>query len=432
MKDIAEVHFRVIEKGIFLPIARRLAREARKVSYWTPWETAFPTVKGCIGDGLPDVERVYSPWKDKDDVDCWVFPDIGFAPMQEELLMQGKIVWGARDADSIELSRGKFLDVLSHTKLPMPPHKVLVGYSALKRHLIDQKDKYIKVSKFRGDWETMHWRDWDEDELELDARACKLGPFKEEMSFYVFDKIDTKIEDGCDSWCIDGAYPSLVIHGMEAKDKAYIGTFQKFSELPEEVRRVNDEFGPILAEYGYRSFFSTEVRITEEGESYFIDPTMRAGSPPSQVMCEMIENFPEIIWKGAQGECIDPVPAAKFGVQALVCIKGDRTSWKAMEIPPQLDQWLKCGFYMEINGRMCFPPMQETTGNDIGWLLGIGDTAKEAIDHLKSNNEMLPDDVTCEFWAIADLLKEVDEAEKHGMEWTDQPVPSPEVVLDKG
>jgi hypothetical protein len=113
----------------------------------------------------------------------------------------------------------------------------------------------------------------DEDESIIDELAYKLGPLKENPIFWVFAPIDSKIEDGIDTYCIDGKWPETVIHGVENKDKSYCGAFQKMSTLPEEVRCVNEAFSPILKQYGYRSMFCTEVRITKEGESYFIDPT---------------------------------------------------------------------------------------------------------------------------------------------------------------
>lgn len=430
MKSLSEVHFRVVDKGIFLPIARRLAREAKQVTYWTPHEKAFPTLRDAIGDGFGDISRVESMWDGKDEVDCWVFPDVGFAAEQRELISQGKIVWGARDGDTLEVLRGKFLSVLMQTPLPVPPYQKIVGMSALHDHLRDKRDKWIKISRYRGDWETLHFRNWDQDELELDARAVKLGPWKDFLSFYVFDDIDTEIEDGCDSYCIDGAFPSTVIHGMEAKDKAFIGAFQKFADLPEELRRVNEVFGPILKEYGYRSFFSTEVRITPEGESYLIDPTCRAGSPPSQVQCEMIQNYGEIIWRGAHGELVEPIPAAMFGVQALLSAKGDpRSTWRVIELSDELDQWVKCGFCCKLENRLCFMPEYEATANEVGWLIGIGDTIEKAIAHLKSNMDLLPCGICCEFASLGDLLKEIHTAEDAGMEVTKQTVPEPEIVL---
>ena len=384
-----------------------------------------------IGDGFSDIERVSSEWKEKDSVDCWVFPDTGFSEIQQELLDQGKIVWGARGADVLETSRGKFLKALESTTLPVPPYQKVIGMEYLREYLRGREDQFIKISKFRGDWETLHFRNWRQDETELDARAVKLGPWKEVMPFYVFDQIETENEDGCDTYCIDGQFPSLIIHGVEAKDKAYLGTFQKFSDLPEEVRCVNDEFGPILAGYGYRSFFSSEVRITRDGKSFFIDPTLRAGSPPSQVMCEMIGNYADIIWRGAQGELVDPEPLHKFGVQAIVCVAGGRKDWKTIELPDDVQQWFKAGYCSQIDGRICFPPDPDEPGGNIGWMVGVGDTVKGAIDHLKDNASKLPCGLTCEYSELADLLKQVDEAEKSGMEFTDQPIPQPEVVLQQ-
>ncbi len=430
MKSIDQVHIRVIDKGIFLPIARRLARECAHVSYWVPHEKAFPTVRDVIGDGFDDIERIASPWQDNESIDCWCFPDVGFSRLQKELIDNGAIVWGARNADVIETSRLRFLEALNKTNLPVPTYTKIVGMTMLRVFLKDNEDKYIKISQFRGDWETFHWRNWDEDEMELDARATKLGPWKDVITFYVFDRIETEIEDGCDTYCIDGKFPSLLIHGYEAKDRAYMGTFQKTEDFPEEVRIVNDEFGPILAEYGYRSFFSSEVRITKDGKSYFIDPTLRAGSPPSQVACEMIGNLGDIIWQGAQGNLIEPEPVSQFGVQAILCFCSDRHQWRTFEVPAKIEQWVKCGFCSQIGGRLCFPPDPEMMRGEFGWLVGIGDTASEAIEHLKSNAAELPDGVHCEFTALADLINEVKSASESGMEFTDQPMPEPEIVLE--
>ena len=429
MKSNADLHIRCIDHVIFLPIARRLARDVAKVSYFSSWEKAFPTVRDCIGDGFEDIQRVQSPWQDKDAVDLWFFADVGFSHLQKELLSQGKIVWGARDADSIETMRGKFLNILGGTDLPVPLHEVKVGLSALREYLRDKEDRWIKISKFRGDFETFHWRSWAEDENTLDGYAVKFGPFRDHITFYVFEPIDTDIEDGCDTWCIDGVYPKLIIHGTEFKDRAYLGTFQKFSELPEEVRRVNDAFAPVLKQYGYRSFFSTEVRITEDGESYFTDPTCRAGSPPSQVMCEMTANLGEIVWGGANGECVEPEPVAKFGVQAIVSLKGDVRHWRSLKINDDVDQWLKCGQCMKLDDCLVFPPCSDDPSADVGWLVGIGDTIDDAIEHLKENVEYLPEGACCDVTPLANILEQVQEAEAQDMPFGNGEIPKPETVL---
>lgn len=431
MKKISELHFRVCDHGLFLPIARRLARDAGRVSYWTPHEHAFPTVKACIGDGFPDLQRVESPWVESEDVDCFVFPDIGFNHLQAELKAQEFPVWGAGFGERFEVSRASFLRALAEAKLPIPPHQVRAGITQLKEYLHDKTDLWVKISRFRGDTETFHWRSADDDENRLNQLAVKLGPFREQMLFYIFEPIDTKNEDGVDTWCIDGVYPDLVIHGMEAKDKAYLGTWQRYTDLPKELRHVNDAFAPLLGQRHYRGFFSTEVRITPEGESYFIDPTCRAGSPPSQVMAEMIGNYGQIIWGGANGDLVEPEDAARFGVQGLLCVCGDRREWRSLKVTDELDRWVKCPNAIWDDGRLWFPPDPEADGKDIGWLVGIGDRPDEAIRHLQHNAELLPDGAHCEYTALADLIRQVNEAEQDGMPFTDAPMPEPEIVIEE-
>lgn len=428
MKPTSKVVACFVDNGIFIPVARRLARDFKHVYYWSPCDRAFPHLRErVIGDGFDDIERIESIWDVKNRCDLFVFPDVGYASLQQELISQGFPVWGAREASSLEVNRGKFLDVLKTTSLPVPKYQTIKGLTNLRLVLKDVEDRYIKVSKIRGDFETFHWRSWREDESELDGYAVKFGPMKDQIMFYVFEPIETEIEDGVDTYCIDGQWPETIIHGMEAKDKAYLGTFQKFSELPDEVRIVNEAFSPILKQYGYRSRFSTEVRITPEGESYFIDPTCRFGSPPSQCETEMVGNWGDIVWHGAHGELVEMEQVAKFGVQAL--IKVDRSSWQVMQLPDEVEQWCKFAFCCCVDGCVCIPP-DENGVPEIGWLVAIGDTIEEAMDSLREHSEQLPDGVSCEFHALADLLKEVQTAEELGMEFTDQEIPEPASVVE--
>jgi hypothetical protein len=429
MKDAKDVKALCVDTGIFPHIARRLAREFDTVWYWTPWESAFPRLKdSVIGDGYPDIIACESIEEVKAECDLFVFPDIGYSDLQEELVKQGKAVWGCRRGDELEARRGKFLEVLGTTNLPVPKFKKVMGITSLKLFLKDKEDQYIKVSTYRGDFETTHFRSMAADESVLDKWAVTLGPLREYMNFFVFEPIDTEIEDGIDSWCIDGQWPETIIHGMECKDSAYIGAFQKLADCPEEIRVINEEFGPILKKYGYRGAFSTEGRITKDGETYFIDPTCRFPSPPSQCMCEMIGNLGEVIWKGANGEVIEPEQSFKFGAQAI--FKVDRDEWGVFEIQDELDQWVKIAFSCKVDGKICVPPDQ-TGVEEIGWVVGVGDTMEEAIEHLRENKDAMPDGCNVQFSSIADLLKEIQTAEELGMSFTEGKIPGPETVVSK-
>lgn len=415
----------VVDHGLFLPVALRLGREAKKVYYTAERESPFPSVHDVIGDGFEEVERVQSIWDVHDEIDLFVFPDVGFSSLQKHLLKDGHPIWGGRDADSIETMRGKFLRILDQVGLPVPEFKAIRGMNWLRAYLAENDDVYIKISRYRGDWETFHWRTWELDHLELETRALRLGPWQEFITYYVFQPIDSKIEDGIDTFNIDGRWPELCIHGVECKDKAFIATFQKFADIPEEMRRVNEAFGPVLAGYGYRGFFSTEVRITEEGESYFIDPTCRAGSPPHQVQSEMIGNYLEVIYSGANGAIAEPEPAAKFGVQAVVDIPGDDEDWRILSVEKELEPWIKPSMCSKVGTTLVFPPR---THKEVCWLTATGNTIMEAIENLKEHAELLPDGVGCEFSDLAKLVQEIHDAEDKGMEFTDQPVPEPEEV----
>lgn len=417
----------VIDHGLFLPIAQKLGEQYKKVYFWSPWDDCAPKVeRGIIGDGFENIERVRDIWSIKRQCDLFVFPDVGFAGLQQELVAQGFKVWGHHGADELETQRGLFLEKIEEVGMLVPGFHKISGITKLKEHLRNKEDKWIKISRWRGDWETLHWRDWEHDESTLDGYAYRFGPAKEVLTFYVFDAIDTDIEDGIDTYCIDGQFPSTVMHGMECKDRSYICSIQPMQDIDERVRIVPEKFGPVLGGYGYRGFFSCEVRIKDD-ESFFIDPTCRAASPPSQVMTELFGNLGEIIWKGANGVLVEPEPTAQFGVQALMTVERDTEEWVVLDIPKEISQWVKCGFACEIGGRICIPP--NPLGKMVGWLVATGDDLESAIDTLKEYRQALPEGVDCDVDSLANLLKEAQEAEKMGIEFTEEKLPEPEAVL---
>lgn len=427
MKPTEEVVACVIDKGLFLPIAQKLGEQFKKVYYWSPWDDIAPKMeKGVIGDGFDTIERVTDIWSIKDKCDLFVCCDVGFAGLQRELVSQGFPVWGHHGADELETKRGLFLETLEKVGMLVPKYQKITGISKLREYLKDKEDKWIKMSRWRGDWETLHWRDWEHDEMTLDGYAWKFGPMKEVATFYVFDPIDTDIEDGIDAYSIDGHFPSTVMHGLECKDRSYLCSVQPMDDIDERVRIVPEKFGPVLAKYGYRGFFSCEVRIKEQ-DSFFIDPTCRAASPPSQVMTELFGNLGEIVWKGANGILVEPEPTAKFGVQALIKFERDPCEWVVLDIPEEIRQWTKFGFACQVDGKICIPP--HALEAMIGWLVATGDTIEEAIDNLKEYREQLPDGLDCDVDSLAKLLQEAQEADKMGIEFTDEKIPEPSSVL---
>ncbi len=428
MKKVSEVTALFYDNGLFIPLARKLGKSFQKVYYCSPWMKGFSIINDAIiGDGFQEIERIDEPWDVTDKIDLAIFPDIQNAGMQLQIESLGIPVWGARRGDDLEIKREFFHKTLERLGLDVAKYSVCVGMTELRKFLKDKENKFIKISKFRGSLETYHWRSWDEDEGVLDLWSVDFGPAKEVIRFLVFDAIDTDLEIGGDTFSIDGQWPELMLHGLEFKDKGYLGTVSKREDMPEQIKNVLEAFSPILKDYRYRSFWSMELRI-QGGKSYFIDPTARGGLPSINSQMELWENIPDIIWEGANGNVIDPFQMGNFSVECVLTQKSEKQSWSTVIVPPELDQWMKLGNCCQINGAICFPP-DPFHGNEIGWLIAIGDTIEDTIDTMKDHISKLPDGICANIESLVELLKEVKLEEKKGIEFTDKPVPKPETVM---
>ena len=429
MTDLSGKTALVIDHGLFLPLARRLARNGfGRVLYYQPWEEGFSKIYRAItGDGYGDIERCDDIWEVKDQVDCFVFPDVGMAGLQLELEAQGKRVWGSRKAADLELDRPLFLKTLAELGLDVPTHETVIGLDKLRAILRNREDVYIKISKYRGMLETFHWRSWEQDRWMLDAWAVEFGPIGDRFPFLVFDAIDTPLEIGGDTYCVDGQWPSLMLNGIEAKDKGYFAAVTKREDMPEEILNILESFGPVLGKDRYRNEFSMEARITD-ADVFFIDPTCRGGLPSTGSQLELWGNFPQIVWHGANGELVDPEPTAQFSMECILTMKGQPSSWCVTEVPEELRDAMKLAGCCEVDDQTCFPPEDETE-RAIGWLVAIGDSPEETLDELKRLSAMVPDGVTANVEALADVIQEVHTAQADDIPFTDQPVPKPESVI---
>lgn len=424
MKSIEQTRLCVVDHGLFVHVAQCLAQKCDHVWYTGPGDDVMKKLeKGIIGRGFENITRVKSYLDVKGDCDGYIFPDIGFAAEQLDLAERGFPVWGHHGADRLEENKGLFLRTLEEIGMEVPPHIVVVGIDALKEHLRDRTDKYVKISTWRGDWETFHFRDWTLDEMNLDCHAYRLGPAKDIIMFYVFDAIDAAIEDGVDSWFVGGTWPQTVLHAMERKDKSLLGAMQPMADIHESVREANDKIGPVLEKYGYRGFFSTEVR-----PPYFIDPTCRCGSPPSQLQTELITNLPEVMWSGANGECLEPDFDDPIGAQVLVTTDKEKDEYLTFDMPKELRPFIKSAFAFELDGVLRIAP--NPLENWAGWLVATGKTIKGVIQSLQERKALLPDGFDCDITSIAHLLGEMGEAKGAGIEITPEAIPEPAVVLD--
>jgi len=428
VKDVSQSTALIFDHGLFLPLAQRLVGHFKRVLYHCPVSESFPKMERyLIGDGYDGVERVDDIWKVMPEVTTAIFPDIYDSGLQLHLESIGISVWGSRNADSLEINRDKFMRVLKEVGLEVPKFERVVGLTKLGEYLKDKEDKYIKISKFRGTLETTHWRNWRQDEGWLEHMAVKLGPAKDLLPFLVFDAIETDLEIGADTFTIDGQFPSSMLHGLEWKDKGYLGVVTPRDEMPDHVQNVIESFSPILKQYRCRNFMSMEIRVKDD-VGYYIDPTQRCPCPATGSQLKLIGNLPEVIFAGANGELVEPEWTDKVSAECIMTEKGPKECWSITEFPKELQEHVFCGGSCEIDGRICSPP-DDSDENTIGWLVATGSSIEQVVEQMKEYAAMLPDGVSAKTDSLFDLLKEAHSAEDEGIEFSDKEVPDPQIAL---
>ena len=163
------------------------------------------------------VDRIDSIWPYLNKIDVFIFPDLYHGPLQKHLDDMGVNVWGSRMGENLELYRETAKDILTKLGIDIGPYVVIEGTADLRKYLKSHKDKFIKVSKTRGDFETFHHEEFGITEPWLDELEYRIGPKKTFMRFIVEDAIEPAIEVGFDGYCIDGKFSDPIV-GVEIKD----------------------------------------------------------------------------------------------------------------------------------------------------------------------------------------------------------------------
>lgn len=424
----------VFDNGIFQEFAITLAKDFGRVLYHCPWEYGFSHVNDAmIGNGFDEIEWCDDPY-DPDilkQVDIYCFPDIQHAGSQLLFEQMGKRVWGSRKADSLELLREKFKRIQKKIGMPVPEYELITGMSELRKYLSKNDDVYVKISRYRGSMETFHHVNMDLSDSILDELSVEFGGVKEHIPFVVEKGIKAVVETGYDGYCIDGQFPLVAVHGIEVKDKAYIGTIRKHNEMPDQVQEINQLIAPILKEYRYRNWWSTEIRVTEDGTPYFIDPTCREPSPAGESQLELYGNWGDIVWHGANGDLIEPEPVAEFAVQCVIEHNGEKSAWRTLEIPDKIRHLVKLRYACKVDDRYEIVPQPPPQDTGIGWAMGIGKTIEQAIDQVKDVAEQLSEQhLIIHTEGLVDAITAVKDEEANGMEFTRKHVPESSTVIN--
>lgn len=392
-----------VDYGNYIEVAMRLARESDgfgKVLYFCDWRCAYPKYDGhAVGDGvdsiLPNFKHVTSIYDIMPEVDVWVFPDVYMGDVQEWLIEQGHLVFGAVRGENMELYRDKMKMHLKELGLQVADWSPLTGLDDLRSHLKENKDLWVKTNKFRGSMESFYHEDYDLSVARLDRFEHTLGLFKNRQTFTVEAPIKDSVDFAVDLITSDGKFPLKSLMGVEQKDKSYVGVFADLSKAPKGIIEIHQKLAKTLRTYHYRMALSLESRITKDGTAYLLDPCCRFPQPPTSLYIEMYDNFPQLVWDVANGETPNIQSKYKYGAQLILKSEFAKTDFVRVKFPEKIQNFVKIKNLCIEDGMWNFIP-QEHDMSEIGAVIGMGNTLKDAKQMCIKNAEMVTGDGV--FW----------------------------------
>ncbi len=364
--------------GLYLYCAEKLAEKYKKVMYYIAEADSFPTSqKHTIGVGVcKKVKRIYDFWANIDSADIICFFDCYDGELQHWLRSKGYVVFGTGRGEQVEIDKISFLERLEEFKLPCPKTYRAEGLADLLDYLQRHEGETLFLKNLnRGDFESRKFTSLAQSKPFFDDLKKRLGTAADTLEVLVQHKINSICEAGVDTFCIDGQEPDICITGYEIKSTCYVA---KICEtIPPVLGIVNKRFSPVLKKLGCRGNYSTEIMITEEGVPYYIDATLRAPSPPGEIICEIYENWAEAIWQIANGEVPVLKPVAKYGAELVLSSPWHESHELHVKFPPEYRQNIKLRNSTCRDGEYyCVP---NDAGSTFGAVVAIGDTLDAAI-----------------------------------------------------
>ena len=404
----------IIDTGFFVPLAERLAKEA-EVYYFCSWENGYPKFKDyCVGmglDGVTKVDTIGEVLQMIDEIDLWIFPDCYYGSLAKWLRDEGCLVWGMAETTWMEQDRYRLKEWMESEKMPLPEWGVSTGITELKENIED--DRFIKISKFRGDMETLKNYSPEMSEQFYDELSVKLGGGKELMEFIDEEKVEGS-EWGTDMWTVNGEYPKYGIAGVEIKDQVYTGKVFLTSLMPKPLTYVNEKLSKVFKQEQARGFVSTEVRIDKNMNPFVIDLTLRLPNPPYQAYLTMIDNLLEVMYEGAKGNLVEPKFNSKYVAIAIMESEFAENNWMPIDIPKNVKDWTMIMCSCKIDGVTYALPIYGLS--EIGAVVGTGETLDEAVENCKKHAEKIKGyKLSIETLSFDEAKQTIDKGRKYGI-----------------
>ena len=414
-KPLNKQRWRFYDLGLFMHVAMRVAQDVGKVEYFTPWVSAFSKPHQTrLGEGLPGVTRIQYFFENLDDVDVFVFPDVGFGDLQDDLRTRGKAVVGCGFlAERLEVDRFHLREVLRQRGLFCPKFKPIKGMSALYDYLEKNPDTWVKLNNnSRGIKETFHVKTLDMSFSTLTKMSADLDCFREQQMFLVEPPIfpgKDGVEMGDDWYFGGGQFLEVGCYGPEVKGDGYGGRFLHYEKLPAPVRVVTDAMRPVFTKSGCASARSSEIRfgkVNGKVVGSFGDACQRYGCPPSGVLVWGYKNITRILEGLAKGKWVKPEPVSEYCAEIILSSSSANDEAVAMEIKDKnLNRVLPRQFYRNDVDKL-FYRIPQKDGSLVAEAIGFGASLEEAQQQARESVELV--DFVGKDWS-KDVFERMDE-----------------------
>jgi hypothetical protein len=426
MYDLSNKNVLVMDYGNYLEVGQRLSLDFQKVFYYNPniVDGFIEHRLSDIGRGVEGIEKVKEWASIINEVDMVFFTDVFDKDLQRYFREIGLPVFGSGDSSLLETDRSFMKAVLERLELPIGKYELANGIDDLEDKLKKKKNVWVK-SNMRGDGETWKHKKYILSKGELRRMKNHMSIFGKKENYIIEEELTCVGEIGCDTFNVNGRYPSTVIGGIELKDCCYIAKFMNYQELPKQIRLVMDSMSEIFSELGYSGWHSNEIMICPDKKGYFLDSTNRMPQPPTSIILNNIKNFSECAWLVANKSIPTIDYKYKYGCQLIIKSHVAGFDDTPIIVPEKYQEFVKIknmvvdddGVWYFTKYPMKNPDLKSMSGEkEIGSIVGLGNTIREAIEMAKTIAESLEtEDAWVETGSIDKAQKSLEDLRKAGI-----------------
>lgn len=409
-----------IDNNLGLDHALQLGRET-SVYYFSEWRTNFVKAdEWMIGMNFerisPGMQRIadYMELFEPEAVDILFIADSGFGRVGDAFRREGGRVFGpSAGSDRLELWREWAAAKMREHGIGTPKYEKVVGYDNLLES-VKGRDVYVKVSAFRGSFETLHVTELAD--LHVGLENSGLGPLRDSIMFLVSEKIEG-VEVGIDLWWNGREFLRPYHLGNEVKGmSACFGKWVEESSWDEVLGRMENL---LRAEAdGFCGEISFEAIYNEEG-LYVLDITPRLARPAGSCMYYSLDMpYIDVVEAVADGEEAELRLKNRWSVQ--IGVSASSSGWSYVcpveKYTPEISLTARS---CVVNGGIWLTPhnpRDETVLYSVACSDSLEDAVKKAYD--KASWLAMEGDITLigGAWTVF-REKYIPKLEKYGYEW---------------